>query len=117
MPDETLKKLLDNLNKNLSAWLEAPSPASQKLSELKAGAAELKATLGPKAVADLMKPFERAEAQAKRVRQREAADAVAAALKPLGVILEAKEPPQRVRRKAVSPAPIKVNPSLSLTKP
>ena len=95
--DEQLKTTLQTLTTGLESWLDQPSPTTAKIARLRKEVADLKDELGAAALGDMLKPLERANAEARRQRQREAADAIAEQCRGLGVMLEAREPPKRMR--------------------
>lgn len=96
--DAELKSIVGRLTQDLTTWLEKPGPTDAKIERLKDELAGLKAELGAGMLGNAMKDLERASAQAKRGRQRTAAEAIAELCRPLGVMLEAKEPPKRMPR-------------------
>lgn len=101
--DEDLKKIVEGMTKELSEWLGKPSPAAEKIATLRIQAGELKAELGAGVLGDLSKQLEQAEAEASRLRKRQAAEAIAEICRGLGIGLEAKDPSKRKRRKAKAP--------------
>lgn len=101
--DTELKQLIGKMTGDLQAWLDKPSPAARKIDHLRDQLGELKAELGAGVLGDTLKQLEKAEAEAGRLRQREAAEAIAELCRPLGVTLEAKEPPKRKTKTRQSP--------------
>ena len=96
---DDLRPIVQQFVSDLEAWLAQPSPEATKLDELRDQVNALKNSLGAAGLTDALKGFELAAKNAKRVKQREAAEIIAELCKPTGVILHAGEPPKR-RRKA-----------------
>ena len=97
---DDLDPITGDLTRQLGAWLDQPSPLSVQIEALRVQVQELKKS-GVKTAAfdDTLKQLEKAETEARRVRQKQAAQAIAEACKALGVVLEAKDPPKRARRR------------------
>ncbi|MEL7484348.1 MAG: hypothetical protein AAFN41_08325 [Planctomycetota bacterium] len=105
--DDQLRSILERMTTELTGWLEQPGEASKKLAALRTQIGELKGEIGADGLADALKGLEQAEKTAARQRQHQAAIAIAELCKPLGVILEAKEPPKRrprTRKQGGTPA-------------
>ena len=92
------------LVRDLEAWLNSPSEASQDVQSLKERLEDLKGALGAKAVSSALKSLRHADRNLLRSRQREAAVSLVEACKRLGIPLVAGTPPKR-RRKSAKPAP------------
>ncbi|MEM6560428.1 MAG: hypothetical protein AAF656_02410 [Planctomycetota bacterium] len=86
------------MTEQLQTWLEKPSPAAKKIDQLRGQLDELKVELGANILGDTLKNLEKAEVEAKRLRQREAAEAIAELCRPLGVVLTPGEPQKRKPR-------------------
>jgi hypothetical protein len=99
-----LETITKRLTADLKAWLDQPSDAGRKIERLRGELSSLKAELGADALAATLKKLDVAERSARRVRQREAAEAIAQQCKALGVILVAKEPPKQTRVRGSSGA-------------
>ena len=97
---DTLDQLLADLVPRVESFINSPNEASRGLEELRERLQALGGSIGAGAKNDALKALAGSERDIKRARQREAADAIAAAMRPLGVILVAQAPPQRQRRKA-----------------
>ncbi len=97
---DSLETITDGLVHLLDEWLSKPSPLMKQIEELARQVQALKDS-GVKSTAfdDTIKQLVKAETEARRVRQKQAAEAIAEACKALGVALEAKDPPKRQRRK------------------
>ncbi|MEM6852899.1 MAG: hypothetical protein AAF593_00645 [Planctomycetota bacterium] len=98
--DAELREIVEQMTGRLKGWLDKPSPAREKVETIRRELADLKGQIGGSVIADTLKSLERADAQAQRARQREAAEAIAELCREHGVIVEAKEPPKRKRRAA-----------------
>lgn len=98
--DEQLERIVRKMVAELKPWLDQPGEAGRKVAQVREQLNGLKAELGAGVIGDTLKTLEKAEAEAKRSRQREAAEAIAAQCKALGVVLTPGEPPKRQRRKA-----------------
>ncbi len=97
-----LNQIARELAERLGTWLDTPDDASKGLDELRGKLQALGGTIGKKAAADALKALQSSEKDIRRSRQREAADALAAALRPLGIVLVAQAPPKRQRVKAAA---------------
>lgn len=101
-----LEQISTELHQRLETWLKTPDEASRGLEELRERLQALGASLGTGAKKDALRALAGSEKDIQRSRQREAAEAIAAALRPLGVVLVAQAPPKRMRKaKAEAPAP------------
>lgn len=107
--------ITEELAARVRELLEQPSEASQSLKELRSRLDVLAPQIGRKAASTALRALEKSDAQIKRVRQREMADAIARALKPLGVILTPGEPPKRASRRAKPAAPQKAEQASAVT--
>jgi hypothetical protein len=96
--DHELKTIVGRLTHELQAWLDKPGPADAKIERVRAELAGLKTELGTGVLGSAMKDLEKASTEARRGRQRQAAEAIAELCRPLGVVVEAKEPPKRKPR-------------------
>ena len=97
---EELDAITDALVQQLDEWLSKPSPLMKQIEELAKQVQELKDSgVSTAAFNETLKQLVKAETEAKRIRQKQAAEAIAEACKALGVVLEAKDPPKRQRRK------------------
>ena len=96
--DTKLRQLIQRFTSDLESWLAEPSEAETKLNALRSQIEDLKSELRADGLADVLKGLETAAKGADRQKQRQAADAIAELCKPLGVILEAREPPKRKPR-------------------
>ena len=101
-----LEQIARELAQRLQTWLDTPNDASEGLDELRSKLQALGGTIGKKAAADALKALSGSEKDVRRSRQREAADTISSALRPLGIILAAQAPPKRQRK--VAPAPKKL---------
>ena len=100
---ESLQDILSDVTPRLSEWLDRPDDeASLGLQELRTRLDALKGTIGGAATAAL-KELAGAEKTIRASRQREAADAIALAVRELGINLEAKAPLKRSARKRSKP--------------
>ena len=102
-----LEEITGTLKADLGRWLEEDDEASRGLQELQGRLESLRPALGARAVAAASRALCGSTRSIRASRQREAADAIAAACRELGVILEPKAPLKRApRRKAAKPEPI-----------
>lgn len=101
---DDLKTMTDRLAAELSSWLDQPTETGKKLASVREQLEGMKGEIGAEIINSTLKPLEQADKAAKRARQREAAEAIAAACKQHGVILIAGEPHKR------SPRPPKKKP-------
>lgn len=99
-----LRSIVERMVNDLRPWLDQPSPAGEKIARMREEAASLQAELGAGVLGDMKKQLEQAEAEARRARKREAADAIAFVCRDLGVVLEPRDAPKRRGRKRKSPA-------------
>lgn len=100
---ETIHQISEDLAGRLGAWLDTANDASEGLEELRSKLQALGGTIGKKAASDALKALQSSEKDIRRSRQREAADAISAALRPLGIVLVAQAPPKRQRKAAPAP--------------
>ena len=101
-----IDQISSDLHDDVEGWLNAPDEASAGLQELRERLQTLAGTIGAGAKNDALRALAGSEKDIRRSRQRAAADAIAAALRPLGVILLPGAPPKRQRKakpKAVDP--------------
>jgi GTPase involved in cell partitioning and DNA repair len=96
--ESTLKQTLDRLTGELKAWLDEPSEARKTIERIRAELATLKTELGSDGMAVTLRKLDAADREARRVRQRKAAEAIAQICRPLGVILSPQEPPKQSRK-------------------
>lgn len=97
---DDINTITDHLVAQLHGWLSQPTPLMKQIEELAKQVQELKDSgVSTAAFNDTLKQLVKAETEAKRIRQKQAAEAIAAACKELGVVLEAQDPPKRQRRK------------------
>ncbi len=99
-----LEQITTELRQRLETWLDTPNDASEGLDELRSKLQALGGTIGKKAASDALRALQSSEKGIRRSRQREAADTVAADLRPLGIILVAQAPPKRQRKASAKPA-------------
>lgn len=111
---ETIQQISADLAQRLGAWLEQPDDASAGLQELRERLGALRGTLGASATSGALRELSGAEKSIKATRQREAADAIAAACRELGIRLEPGAPLKRVRKRAAKPAS---SPALAAAEP
>lgn len=97
--DKDLKTIVSGMTEKMAAWLDQPGPEAQKIAEIRQGITEAKGMMGAGFLAGTLRELERADVAAKRVRQRQASEAVATLCRELGVMLDPKEPPKRAKRK------------------
>ena len=97
--DTELSKIVERLTGELQRWLDQPGATAKNIEELKQRVSDLRSQLGATFLGDTLKQLEKADAEARRARQREAAEAIAEGCRGLGVVLAAKEPPRRKPRK------------------
>ena len=97
-----LRAMIERLTTDLESWLDRPSEASSKIARLRGELAGLGDALKGEGRKAAMKALDDAESEAKRQRQKEAAEAIAELCRPLGVRLEARDGPKRPGRKAGS---------------
>ena len=103
---QTIQQIAGDLAQRLAAWLEQPDEAFLGLQELRERLGALRGSLGVPATSGALRELSGAERSIRASRQREAADAIAAACRELGVILEPKAPLKRApRRKVAKPSP------------
>lgn len=93
--DQQLRDLITRFTGELRTWLDRPSEATKQLETLRSQIETLKGQLRGQGMAEMRKGLQTAEKSAQRLKQRQAAEAIATLCKPLGVILEPKEPPRR----------------------
>ena len=98
-----LEHIASELAERLGTWLDTPNDASEGLEELRSKLQALGGTIGKKAASDALRALQSSEKDIRRSRQREAADAISAALRPLGIVLVAQAPPKRQRKAAPAP--------------
>ena len=94
-PKRTLDAILNSLHGELKAWLDQPEVEDEKLNRLRADIEGLKDKLGAEAVSGAIKSLAAAEGHMKQQRKRDAAERIAAKVKPLGVRLSPQEPPKK----------------------
>ncbi len=99
---ETIHHITTQLTRQLQGWLDEPSETTAQIDELRSKVMKLGDTLGPEGLKATLKALQGGESQAHRERQREAADVIAAACRPLGIILDVKPPPKRIPKKRAS---------------
>lgn len=99
-----LPVILDRFVHDVEAWLDSPSETSAKIAEMKQQIAALKSELAAEPLNAAIKALEDSDKQIRRHRQKQAADAIAVALKPLGVMLEPKSATKRKRLRSPKPA-------------
>ena len=102
---ETIQDITADLVRRLGGWLEQPDEASAGLQELRERLDALKGTLGGAATSEALRALSGSEKSIRASRQREAANAIAAAVRELGVNLEAKAPLKRAPRKKAAAKP------------
>ena len=103
---ETIQQISADLAQRLRAWLEQPDEATAGLQELQERLEALRSSLGARAVAEASRALSGSSRTIRAIRQRKAADTIAAACRELGIILEPKAPLKRApRKKANKPAP------------
>ena len=95
--DTRLQQIIEAMTTDLAAWIESEDETTKKIAAMKAQMQELGGTLKGDALKAAMRGLEDAEREARRAKQREAADAIASLCHPLGVRLTAQEPPKRRR--------------------
>ena len=99
MPGMDIEQIAAELRQRLETWLDTPDETTEGVQELRERLKALKATIGAKAASELLKSLRGADQNARRAKCRTAADAIAAATRPLNVVLEARAPLQRQKRK------------------
>lgn len=100
--DADLKAMIERLVTELGPWLERPTETSKKIAKLREEMGDLSSDVKAAAIKTAIKALDEAEAEAGRLRKREAAEAIAELCRPLGVRLEARDAPKRSGRKAGS---------------
>ena len=93
--DGRLRQIIEGMTKELEVWIESEDETTAKIAAMKDQMKELGAALKGDALKSALKSLEDAERQAKRVKQRQAAEAIVELCHPLGVRLMAQEPPKR----------------------
>ncbi|UYV12395.1 MAG: hypothetical protein NCW75_13985 [Phycisphaera sp.] len=96
--DDTLRQSIERFTAELASWLEQPGEASKELAAIRFRIDTLKGQLSGPGLNEMLKGLADAERAAERQRQHEAALAIAELCRPLGVVLEPKEPPKRKPR-------------------
>lgn len=97
-----LNDILDRFAKELGTWLDSPSEASGRIETLRKEMEHLRGQLGAENINSALKAFDDADKQLKRQRQKEAAEAIAEVLHPLGIRLKAETPLKKQRRRKAS---------------
>ena len=100
---ETIDQIASRLHGQVEAWLNSSDEASAGLDELRERLQALGATIGTSAKNEALRALQGSERDIQRSRQKAAAVAIAAALKPLGVNLRAEAPPLRKRSRKAKP--------------
>lgn len=95
-----LNNILERFAAELQNWLASPSETSGKIAAMKKQIEALKGEVAAEPLNAAIKALEESDKQVRRQRQKQAADAIAAAMKPLGVMLVAKAPPKKQRGKS-----------------
>ena len=93
--DQQLQQIVERFAGEINAWLSQPSEAKAKIDAMKAQVDELKATVGAKAVQQMLKGLEDAEKTASQVRAVSVAETVTKELRALGVPVEVGTPMKR----------------------
>jgi len=99
-----LSPILERFAKELEIWLDAPSETSGRIDTLRKEMEQLRGELGAENINTALKAFDDADKQLKRQRQKHAAEAIADALRPLGVRLKVESPLKKQRRRRASEA-------------
>lgn len=100
-----LEQIATELRQRLETWLDTPDETTEGVQELRERLDALKATIGAKAASEALRSLRGADQNARRAKCRAAADAIAAATRPLNIVLEARAPLQRQKRKPSSAKP------------
>lgn len=100
--EKTIEHISVAFARQLAVWLEEPSEASRGLQELRERLQDLGGTIGAPAKNEALRALSGSEKSLRASRQREAAEAIAAACREVGVILEAKAPLKRQSRKRIA---------------
>ena len=95
---ETIQTIAADLTKRVGEWLSQPDEASAGLSELRERLEALRGTIGAGAATDALRALSGSEKTIRSSRQREAAVAISAALRELGIRVEPGAPLKRVRK-------------------
>lgn len=85
-----LNNILDRFTTELQSWLDSPSDTSTQIAAMKKQIEGLKGEIGAEPLKAALKALEDGDRQVRRQRQKQAAEAIAAALKPLGIRLAHK---------------------------
>ena len=91
-----IDQIASGLQSQVGSWLNDEDESSRGVIATRDDIEKLPISLAAKRGA--LKALEGAEKDIRRSRQRAAADAIAAALRPLGVVLVAQAPPKRQRK-------------------
>ena len=102
----TLDQTVQDLAARLEAHLEEPSDDSRDLEAVTSQLQGLGRAIGKKAVSDALRALEGSRRTLLRSRQKEIANALVAALRPLGIPLESGTPSRRQRKRSAGSAPI-----------
>ena len=94
-----LDAVMDRLTTDLKIWLDQPGPEDAKVSQIRAQIEAMKDRLGAEAVAGAIRSLSGADETVRRKQQQEAAERLAAALRPLGIRLSPQGPAKRRGRK------------------
>lgn len=93
--DDALRQIIVRMTGELRAWLDQPSEATLKIDRVRAEIEGLKEQLKAGGLTASLKTLAGATREARRGKQREAAEAIAELCRPLGVVLVAREPPKQ----------------------
>ena len=100
-----LEQITSDLRQQLETWLQAPNSATQGVQEARRGLDALKGVVSARAISAALKSLQSADRDVERARQKEAADQIAASLRPLGINLAAQAPPKRQRKRTSATLP------------
>lgn len=117
---ETIQQIASTLAQQIEAWLKRPDEASLGLQELRERLGALRGSIGAGATSDALRAISGVDRNIRATRQRQAADAIAAACREVGVILEPRPPLKRAPRKkrntsATPPLPVLTGEGARLT--
>jgi len=94
-----LEPILDRFVGELQAWLDAPSETSAQLASMKRQIEALKDEIGAEPLNAAVKALEDGDRNILVQRQSQAAEAIAARLKPLGIRLRSDHAPSKKRQR------------------
>lgn len=97
--DNDLRTIVENMTTELQPWLNRPSATTKKIALMREQMSELDGALKTDGLKTALKALDEAESEAKRARMKQAAEAISELCRPLGIRLEAKDPPKRPGRK------------------